>query len=180
MLALGTLATFAFYQWTQRCVSGLIFFLSASIFALVLLTLAGTSFFLLRISRTPDGSFKLFSKDYTYIDRWGSLYDTMSERRIPFVIATWSIVIIRSAIVGFGQHNGLAQVIVLIVVDLIFCAGEHYPLNCRYNALSNILPSSLPIPTVLLAWIQQGQLLHPNHQASLERAPFGLCRRDTC
>jgi Transient receptor potential (TRP) ion channel len=94
---------------------------------LILLTLGGTSFFLLRVARTPDGLQKLFSKDYTYIDRWGSLYDTMSERKIPFVIAIWVIVIIRSAIVGFGQNNGLVQVVVLIVVDLLFCVGEHCP-----------------------------------------------------
>ena len=51
------------------------------------------------------------------------------------VVAIWVIVIIRSAIVGFGQNNGLAQVIVLIVVDLLFCIGEHGPSTCRYNAL---------------------------------------------
>ena len=127
MLALGTLATFAFYQWTQRCVSGLIFFLSASILGLILLTLGGTSFFLLRTARTPDGIQKLFSKDYTYIDRWGSLYDTMNERRIHFVVAIWVIVIIRSAIVGFGQNNGLVQVVILIVVEFLFCIGKHCP-----------------------------------------------------
>ena len=142
MLSLGTLATFAFYQWTQICVSGLIFFLSVSILALILLTLGGTSFFLLRTARTPEGLQKLFSQDYSYIDRWGSLYDTMSERKIRFVVALWVIVIIRSAIVGFGQNNGLVQVIVLIVMEFLFCVGKYCPLTCRYNALRDFFQFS--------------------------------------
>lgn len=98
--------------------------------AIILLTLGGTSFFLIRIARTPDGQQKLFSKDYTYIDRWGSIYDMLSERKIPFVVAVWVIVIIRSAIVGFGQNNGLVQVVILIVVDLLFSIGEHCSVSC--------------------------------------------------
>jgi Transient receptor potential (TRP) ion channel len=105
--------------------------------ALVLLTLGGTSFFLLRLARTPDGLHKLFSRDFTYIDRWGSLYDTMSEGRLPFVVALWVVVIMRSAIVGFGQNNGLVQVIILIVVDLLFCFGERSPWICRNHALKD-------------------------------------------
>ena len=124
MLALGTLATFAFYQWTLRCASALTFLFSASILVLLLLTLGGASFFLLRTARTPEGREKLFSKDHTYVHRWGSLYDTMSEEKIYFAVGLWVIVIIRSAVIGFGQGNGLAQVACLIVVDTLFCFGE--------------------------------------------------------
>ena len=123
MLALGTLTTFAFYQWTQRCVSPLAFFLSSSVLALVLLTLSGTSFFLLRTAKTPDGTQKLFSSDHSYIHRWGSLYDKLSEVKIHFVVVLWVVVVIRSAIVGFGQNNGLVQVVCLIVVDSLLCFG---------------------------------------------------------
>ena len=61
----------------------------------------------------------------------------MNDGKIPFVVALWVVVIIRSAIVGFGQNNGLVQVIILIVVDLLFCFGERGRLTYRNHALKD-------------------------------------------
>jgi hypothetical protein len=126
-LALGTLATFAFYQWTQPCTSWLTFFLSVSVLFFVLLTLAMTSFFVLRMAKRPGGPELLFSGDYAYVHRWGSLYSTLSKTQIPFAVVLWVIVLARSAVVCFGQKNGFVQVVVLVVVDIIVCLSECCP-----------------------------------------------------
>src|ERR1700722_10361448 len=123
-MALGTLSTFAFYQWTQTCTSGLTDFLSASIVAIILLTLTIVSLFILRMSTRKYTLQRLYSKDYTYLHRWGSLYDTLKEGPMYFAVVLWTIILVRSGIIGFGQGNGLAQVVALIVVDLVICISE--------------------------------------------------------
>jgi hypothetical protein len=127
-VALGALATFAFYHWTQRCTSWLVFLLSAGVLAFILLTLSTTSFFILRISKKPGGLQQLFSQDHSYGRRWGSMYDTLNEGQLYFAVALWMFVLIRSAITGFGQSNGFAQVVTLIVVEFVVCISEHYHL----------------------------------------------------
>jgi hypothetical protein len=131
MVGLGCLAIFTFYQWTQICTSGVVFFLSTSVLLLAVATLFTASFVILRIARQPGGSEKLFSQNHTYIRRWGSLYDTLREGQMPFVFALMTFVLIRSAIIGFGQHNGLAQVVALIIVDMTICIGEYSPRTLR-------------------------------------------------
>jgi hypothetical protein len=124
MLALGTLATFAFYQWTQACTSKLTFFLSASVLFLALLMLAGASFLILFISKKQGGLEQLFSKDHSYARRWGSMYNTLNEGKLYFAVALWMNVLIRSAITAFGQSNGIAQVIAFIILEFIVCVSE--------------------------------------------------------
>jgi hypothetical protein len=130
MLALGTLATFSFYQWTQPCTSRLVFFLSVSVLAFALLTLGTASFFILHISRKPGGLQKLFSAEHSYGRRWGSMYDTLNESRLHFSVTLWLIVLIRSAIVGFGQDDGFGQVVSLIILEFIVCISKH--LSIKY------------------------------------------------
>jgi hypothetical protein len=125
MVGLGTLAIFTFYQWTQVCTSGAVFFLSTSVLVLTLVTLCTASFIILRIAKQPDGTEKLFSPQETYIRRWGSLYDTLREGQMSFIFMLLIYSLIRSAIIGFGQHNGLAQVVSLIIIDLLICISEY-------------------------------------------------------
>ena len=68
---------------------------------------------------------KLFTKDSIYGRRWGSLYDTLNERQLYFAVALWVIVLIRSAITGFGQSDGLGQVIAMIVLQVIVFISKH-------------------------------------------------------
>jgi len=53
------------------------------------------------------------------------MYDTLNERHLYFAVLLWVIAILRSAITGFGQRNGLAQVIAMTKLQLIVCIGEH-------------------------------------------------------
>jgi predicted N-acyltransferase len=122
-LAMGALATFAFYQWTQKCTSAVTFFVSATALIIVVLTLGGVCFFILRIARRPDGLLALFNKDSIYGRRWGTLYDTLHEGSLYFVSPLLIIVLARSAITGFGQGHGLVQVCISIVLDIFVCVG---------------------------------------------------------
>ena len=148
MAALGSLATFSFYQWTRRCTSGLTFFLSASALASVLLPLAMTSFFILYFARKSDGLQKLFTKGSIYERRWGSMYDTFKEHRLRFVFAQWIIVLMRSAITSFGQSYGFGQVIAMIALESIVCVGEYCILACYFTWLQSY-SRSLRIPSIL-------------------------------
>jgi len=153
LVALGTLATFAFHQWTQKCTSGLTFFLTTSVLAFALLTLGLTSFLILRISKRPDGLPKLFAKDSIYGRRWGSMYDTLNERHLYFAVVLWVIAIIRAAITGFGQSNGLAQVVAMTVLQLVVCTTlfKFQPYYSRgYNRVSYLLEGTKLISHVLL------------------------------
>jgi hypothetical protein len=122
-LALGTLATFSFYQWTRKCTSAVTAFVSATALMIVISTLGGVCFFILRIARGPDGLVALFNKDGTYGRRWGTLYNTLHEGSLYFVGPLLIIVLVRSAVTGFGQGYGLAQVCILIVLDIVVCVG---------------------------------------------------------
>jgi Transient receptor potential (TRP) ion channel. len=125
LVTLGTLATFAFYQWTQKCTSGLTFFLSTSVLAFALMVLGFTSYYILRVSKRPGGLKDLYAKDGIYGRRWGAMYETLNDKHLYFAVALWVIAIIRGAITGFGQSSGLAQLVTMTVVQSIFCIGKH-------------------------------------------------------
>jgi hypothetical protein len=128
-VALGALTTFTFYQLTQKCMSASTVILCISALLLTIGTLGFVVFFILRLASTPDGIQRLFTRDSSYVRQWGSIYDALDHKRIYFVIPILGIVVMRSAVVGFGQHSGLAQAIVIVLVELIACAGEHLMLH---------------------------------------------------
>jgi len=76
------------------------------------------------MSTSKDGTGKLFNKDTTYGRRWGTMYDVLSDQRVPFSVALWVIVLIRSAITGFGQRSGFAQVIAMMTLEIVVCIGK--------------------------------------------------------
>jgi hypothetical protein len=86
ILALGTLTTFAFYQWSQPCTSPLVAFLAASAVAIVFTSLGIVAFLILRVSSRPDGIAFLFSKEMSYGRRWGTMYNMLAEARIWFLV----------------------------------------------------------------------------------------------
>jgi hypothetical protein len=175
LVTLGTLATFSFYQWMQPCTSALTFFLSVSVVAFILAMLSTASFIILHISRRQDGVQRLYSKDHTYARRWGSMYDTLKEGQLYFAPVLWIVVLIRSAIIGFGQGSGLAQVIALIALDFCISLGEcRHPTFVIYITLRPCV-RFVRLSTILQPGVQQGQLSYPRDKTSLKCPTSGLC-----
>jgi Transient receptor potential (TRP) ion channel len=123
-LGLGSLSIFFFWLWTQKCVSPLIAFASASAFILVFGSLFAVGFLIVRLASRPGGALQLFTKESSYAQRWGSLYKTLKDSRVSFLVPLLVSVVCRSAIIGFGQKSGLAQVAALIVLELVMCIGQ--------------------------------------------------------
>lgn len=123
-LGLGSLTTFIFYQWTQRCVAGSTGFASAFALLVVIGSLCVVTFLIMRLARTPEGLQQLYSKQSTSARRWSSLYSTLKDTKINFLVLSLSAALIRRAIVGFVQKSGLAQNILLIIFESAMCIGE--------------------------------------------------------
>jgi hypothetical protein len=123
-LALSTLATLSFFQWTQKCTSGVTYFASAMALFLIIGLLVVVSFLIIKVSLQPSGLEDLYQRDGRYVRRWGSMYDALNEKRIFFVLLLVGLVLIRSAVVGFGQGSGITQVIAMIAVEGVTAVGE--------------------------------------------------------
>jgi hypothetical protein len=89
---------YVFQQWTQHCATGLAFFLSASALAVVLLNLGVVCFLILHISNHPGGIARLFSSKTSYGRRWGTLYDSLNENRLFFVVPLLFVILARSIV----------------------------------------------------------------------------------
>ena len=122
-LGLGPLAVFGFNQWTQRCTSPVTAFISVTAVLFTIGSLGFVTFLILRLTRRPDGIELLFDKHGVYAPRWGALYEVLHDSKVFFVVPLLVVVIIRSAIVGFGR-SGLSQVATLIVLESLLCIGE--------------------------------------------------------
>ena len=123
-ISLGSLATFAFNQWNQLCTSVLTYVVSAIVLFIAVVTLGAVTYLILRVARRPGGLQQLFNAKSTYGRRWGTLYDTLREGRLSFVGVFLVVIVIRSAIISFGQGNGLLQLCLSVVLDIIVCIGE--------------------------------------------------------
>jgi hypothetical protein len=93
--------------------------------AFVTITLSVVSYLILSISKKPGGIQKLFSKQDIYARRWGALFDTLNEKKLPFAVVSWVKVLGSSAIIAFGQGNGFAQMIAMCGLQLFVCISEH-------------------------------------------------------
>jgi hypothetical protein len=123
-LALHTLGVFAFYQWRQHCTSPVLAFVSAVSLFIVLCTLFTVGVLIMRMSRQLESHEALLNEKGHYIRSWGTLYDTLHGERLYFVIVSLLTVVINSAIVGFGQGNGLVQIILLIVLQSVIVISK--------------------------------------------------------
>src|SRR6516164_1300508 len=104
-LGLGPLTIFAFFQWTQRCVSSATAFISAIAFIIAVGSLSFVSFFIYRLASRPGGLEQLFSTNSPYNRRWGALYNMFHKNKIQFIIPNILAPLIRNAIVGFGRSG---------------------------------------------------------------------------
>jgi hypothetical protein len=122
-LGFGSLITFVFYQWTQQCAAGATVFASVTALFFILGSLAFVTFLILRTAKRPGGIEQLFTIESTYARRWGSLYSTLKETQLSFVLVLLAAAFIRRIIIGFGQKSGLAQNILLILLELAMFIG---------------------------------------------------------
>jgi len=122
-LAIGSLATFGFWQWTLSPNSAARSILSAAAFIIVILTLSTVVFLIVKLSHRPGGMQQLFNAKSSYGRRWGTLYDTLHENSVIYVIPLTGVVILRSAIIGFGQKSGLVQSGALIFLETVIFLG---------------------------------------------------------
>jgi Transient receptor potential (TRP) ion channel len=160
-VALGTLTTFTFYQLTLSCTSSITTFLCAAALILTIGFLTAAVIMIYCTAIRPDGITHLFTKGSPYARRWGSLYDVLSEKRLPFMIPLLALVVMRSAVVGFGQHNGLAQVITILALEVITCVGERRLMSLRCFFLAY---------TALEALFK----FHPYHSTGYNRVSYML------
>src|ERR1700722_695231 len=186
-VALGALTTFTFYQLTLSCTSSITTFVCAAALILTIgfLTVAVILIYCTAVS--PDGINRLFTNGSPYARRWGSMYDVLSEKRLNFVIPLFAVVVMRSAVVAFGQHNGLAQVVTILVLELITCVGEPRSMFLRcfflaynalealftfhpyhspgYNRVSYMLAGTKAFSNILLLFFADKLNIHVRHRA---------------
>jgi len=154
-LGLGSLTTFIFYQWTQRCTAGATTFASVVALFIIIVSLSVVTSLILRLARSPEGIQQLYNKQSTSARRWSSLYCTLKETKINFLVLYLLAALIRRAIVGFGQNSGLAQNILLIIFESAMCIVlfKYKPYYSEgYNRLSyglagvNVISQCLSVP----------------------------------
>jgi hypothetical protein len=118
---LGSVSTFAFYQFAEPCSStSLVAFASVEL-ALIILTLLIVSILIVKTANAygPEALFPLSEPDDSkYFRKWGSLYATLKPAQYWVFIPDYIFILVKSAIVGVGQGSGIAQVCVLTVVEL--------------------------------------------------------------
>ena len=66
--------------------------------AFILLNLGVVCFLILRIGNRPGGSVLLFSNKTSYGRRWGTLYNSLNDTRLFFVVPLLFVVLARSAV----------------------------------------------------------------------------------
>jgi len=150
-LGLGPLTVFAFFQWTQKCISATIAFITAAGVFMTAASLAVVSFLILRLAFRPNGIEQLFSKKTTYGRRWGALYDVLHERKVVFILPDLLVVVGRSAVIGFG-HSGVIQVGILIALELALCITLfiYKPFySTGYNRVNYVLAGARAISQIL-------------------------------
>jgi len=117
---LGSVSTFAFFQFAERCGPASLAIAIVQ-FILILLTLLVVSMLITSVARQENGLDALFSKDVEgskYSHRWGSLYMKLKRKMYWFFIPEYGWVLLRSAVVAFGQ-------VCAFVKSLVFSCEFH-------------------------------------------------------
>jgi hypothetical protein len=107
---LGTIATFAFYQFAHSC-GGSPLAIAIIEFLLILATLIIVSMFITRVAKSTNGLDALFTqdKDAKYASRWGVLYIKLKRETYWFFIPQYCAVVVQSAIMAFTQVTPLVE-----------------------------------------------------------------------
>jgi hypothetical protein len=65
------------------------------------------------------------------------LYNTFKESKLNFLAWNLSAALVRRIIIGFGQHSGLAQNILLLLFELVVSIGQsqcsNIPAYAKYS-----------------------------------------------
>jgi hypothetical protein len=124
-LGIGLLTVFAFFQWTQKCISIGTAIISAAGFVMTFISLAFVSLLILRLASKPNGIEQLFTTESTYGRRWGALYNVLHEKKVAYIIPDLLMVVSCSAVIGFC-HSGVIQVGILVGLESVMCISEHF------------------------------------------------------
>lgn len=108
---------FAFYQWTLKD-SWLAILLSVILFVALLICILPPIFFVLR-SIIPLPARWARQDDSTPSHWLAPLIASLRPERYLFLVPVIVAVLVRALVIAFGQSNGLAQVIVLLVLEVI-------------------------------------------------------------
>ena len=103
---LGSVSTFAFYQFAEPCSSSSLVAFGAVEFTFIILTLLIVSTFVIKIAKAqgPEVLFRLSeSEESKYSRKWGSLYANFKPALYWFFVPDYIWVLAKSMIVGLGQ-----------------------------------------------------------------------------
>jgi hypothetical protein len=104
--ALGSVATFAFYQFVEPCSSASLIAFASVELALIILILLVVSTLIMKTAKT-QGHEALFpiseSEESKYSRKWGPLYTKLKPPSYWFFIPDYVWVLTKSVIIGVGQ-----------------------------------------------------------------------------
>jgi hypothetical protein len=129
-----------------------------------------------KISRTPTG--KLYEAARTLL-ALGTVYNVYETERQLYRTLPLMASLIQGIVIGAGQRSGLAQTIILVVVEL-FCFvattlwspwGEGASMGAQV-----VLMSILRIASIIMAMILANEVSYPTVRAITSDQPPGLCQ----
>jgi glucan phosphoethanolaminetransferase (alkaline phosphatase superfamily) len=118
---LGSVSTFAFYQFVEPCSSTSLLAFASVELALIILTLLIVSILIIKTANAygPEALFPLSESDESkYFRKWGSLYATLKPAQYWVFIPDYIFILVKSAIVGVGQVK--APLVVTLRERLMF------------------------------------------------------------
>ena len=134
--SIGPLSKFTFWEWSHDGGALLRPILCSIGFAIVFLSLMTITILIFKISRQPNGLQQLYDSQHPYQLRWGVLYNNFLDGCITYLLLFTAITLFKSIVVGFGQRNGLAQVIALIMLEIIAFFGLSFVRETHANTHS--------------------------------------------
>ncbi|WVO16355.1 hypothetical protein L204_104030 [Cryptococcus depauperatus] len=121
--------------------------------AFVFISVLIPAFFLWRISKTPTG--KLYDATRTLLSL-GPMYNVYAEKRQMFRVFPLGASLATGIVIGAGQKSGLAQAIVIVVIELalLIVPGFWYPwAEGASMGAPNVFLGSLRLVCMLLAML---------------------------
>ena len=169
MWLLGTICTFAFYQFNQQCASASLIALSAIEFSLIIITLLFVSMLIVKAAKRegdPRALFPSESEQSQYSRKWGSLYSTLKPAVYWFFVLDYQWVVVRSGIVAFGQ---------VVLPKCHSCKTNELTLFYRAPGSFKYLYWLLWSPSFFLVWIRPRlyQIIDVSPQFYWSSAPIG-------
>src|SRR2546430_620326 len=114
---------FSLYQLTQSSDCWLLLLLASLMLIVIAVGLLPFCIYKIFTTFKTDENL-LWSKNYKIL--YGVLYTDYLKDRVWFVIPTMSYQFLRSVVVAFGRRSGIAQVTLLIILELVHLIAVYY------------------------------------------------------